>query len=479
MSTTLPYFDPLLDQARRYQYYGLDNRAAKHHERLADFPELPAEIAEETQHRLAQVSAEAERYPRSRRHLAAAIVHGPTKAEYHADMGRVIERDATCADEEALDCFGQATELDPENPRYLCDYGALAIRHSGETERGPRLKLRQAREIAPDDMDTLASYVTGLVDAGQPEEARRVLRDEAFRQSRNRRFHGRYRSLRFKMSHDEQNAMPMEGPRLLPFRRPDSVTHETEDGRIHRHDAAEGHAGPRRQTPDVSRNEQSQREDTRERLMLRLSFRVDRKSPHAKRQAVFRICDSSSRVRWRYLIVSESTMSRLVDFYRGQATDTERRHLEDIWTWDDEELEFVHDYIQWLFPLPDASAFNPDAPILTGDDDIAEFAADPQLRANLAKSFERLLRFFGLTLDASGAVIEADNFASRSADIWEAPNHNWLRMTRILRSLTLLGLSSSALAFFVKLREFRQGTRFRITPDTFLHWKNAVRWPKD
>ena len=171
-------------------------------------------------------------------------------------------------------------------------------------------------------------------------------------------------------------------------------------------------------------------------------------------------------------------MSRLVDFYRGQATDAERRYLEDIWTWDDEQLEFVHDYIQWLFPLPDASAFNPDAPILT-DDDIAAFAADPKLRANLAKSFERILRFFGLTVDPTGAVVEADNFASRIADVWEAPNHNWLRITRILRSLTLLGLAPSALAFFVKLREYRQLGRFPITSDTFLYWKNAVRWPKD
>jgi Opioid growth factor receptor (OGFr) conserved region len=167
-------------------------------------------------------------------------------------------------------------------------------------------------------------------------------------------------------------------------------------------------------------------------------------------------------------------MSRLVDFYRGQATDAEHRYLEDIWTWDDEELEFVHDYIQWLFPLPEPSGFNPDAPILT-DDDIAAFAAEAKLRVNLAKSFERILRFFGLTLDASGAVIEADNFASRTADVWEAPNHNWLRITRILRSLTLLGLESFAQAFFARLKEFRDRGRFPITPETFAYWQVAVR----
>jgi hypothetical protein len=166
-------------------------------------------------------------------------------------------------------------------------------------------------------------------------------------------------------------------------------------------------------------------------------------------------------------------MSRLVDFYRGQATDAERRYLEDIWTWDDEELEFVHDYIQWLFPLPEPSGFNPDAPILTGDD-IAAFAADPKLRANLAKSFERILRFFGLAVDGAGTVVEAGNFASRIADVWEAPNHNWLRITRILRSLTLLGLGSSAQALFARLKEFRDRARFPITPETFRYWQAAL-----
>ena len=76
MSMTLPFFDRLLDQARRYQDLGLDHRAATILERIADFRELPADVAEETQHRLAQVSAEAERYPRCRRHLASAITHG-------------------------------------------------------------------------------------------------------------------------------------------------------------------------------------------------------------------------------------------------------------------------------------------------------------------------------------------------------------------------------------------------------------------
>src|SRR5260370_19373303 len=67
-------------------------------------------------------------------------------------------------------------------------------------------------------------------------------------------------------------------------------------------------------------------------------------------------------------------MSRLVDFYRGEATDREGRFLRDLWAWGDDDLEAVHDFIQWLFPLPEPSRYNPDAPLLT-DENIAPFRA--------------------------------------------------------------------------------------------------------
>jgi hypothetical protein len=58
-------------------------------------------------------------------------------------------------------------------------------------------------------------------------------------------------------------------------------------------------------------------------------------------------------------------MSLLVDLYRGRAVDTEGRSLKDVLSWPDDELEVVHDFVQWLFPLPEPSRFNPDAPLLT------------------------------------------------------------------------------------------------------------------
>lgn len=166
-------------------------------------------------------------------------------------------------------------------------------------------------------------------------------------------------------------------------------------------------------------------------------------------------------------------MCRLVNFYRGEATDSEGRFLKDLWDWADDELEAVHDFIQWMFPLPEPSQFNPDAPLLS-EEDIAAFRSDPLLQTNLRKSFERFLAFLGLLLTANGQVVDSPNLMARARDIWSYPNHNWLRITRVLRSLRLLGLEAEALAFYDRLKTFFDHRKFAITTDTFQYWTEAA-----
>jgi hypothetical protein len=167
-------------------------------------------------------------------------------------------------------------------------------------------------------------------------------------------------------------------------------------------------------------------------------------------------------------------MSRLLDFYRGTATDSEGRWLRDLWHWNDDELEAVHDFIQWIFPLLEPSQFNPNAPLLTSAD-IAAFRADETLRAHIRRSFERIISFLGLTERRDGSIGEGANFVARAADVWNSPNHNWLRITRVLRSLILLGLESEAQALYACLSGFYQSRRFPIPDSTFRYWTAAVR----
>ena len=111
--------------------------------------------------------------------------------------------------------------------------------------------------------------------------------------------------------------------------------------------------------------------------------------------------------------------SPLVQFYAGAAADARGRMIAVLWSWDDERLESVHEYIQWLFPLPEPSRFNDGAPLLTRAD-IAAFAARAELRDNLRRSLGRMLAFYGFALEALYR-------ASGAAAIGERPLAFWRR----------------------------------------------------
>lgn len=164
-------------------------------------------------------------------------------------------------------------------------------------------------------------------------------------------------------------------------------------------------------------------------------------------------------------------MSPILRFYSGLAPDNRGRTLAEIQAMSHRDMEFVHDFIQWMFPVRDPSAYNPAAPILT-EADIAAFRASPELQANLRASFVAFLDFLGLTY-ADGAVTPSARFAERAADVFEDPNHNWLRITRVLLCLKTLGLEVECRALFHRLSELHQ-QGIGITPETFRYWKHAA-----
>ena len=97
----------------------------------------------------------------------------------------------------------------------------------------------------------------------------------------------------------------------------------------------------------------------------------------------------------------------VVEFYSGVSGDHRGRTLEELLGWSDDRLEAVHDFIQWLFPLPEASPVNPSAPLLTREA-IEAFHARPELCARLRSSLEGMLKFCGLELrdTALGSPLE-------------------------------------------------------------------------
>jgi hypothetical protein len=169
----------------------------------------------------------------------------------------------------------------------------------------------------------------------------------------------------------------------------------------------------------------------------------------------------------------------LVSFYAGLAADDCGRMLRDIQGWGDERLEATHDYIQWLFPLQERSAFNVYAPVLD-EETIREFHRRAELRENLRASFLKMLEFYGFAMHAKPLrVVRAGSFAAR-AKVWLSwGNHNHLRITRMLKSMTVLGLEQEAQAFFAALEELHANLTALgnpvIAPETMSFWREALR----
>jgi hypothetical protein len=169
----------------------------------------------------------------------------------------------------------------------------------------------------------------------------------------------------------------------------------------------------------------------------------------------------------------------IVNFYSGLGRDDSGRSLKEIQGWSDKDLETTHDYIQWLFPLTEPSAFNPDAPILDARA-IQEFHARRELRDNLRRSFLRMLSFYGLESVEGEAprIVPSQSFTKQAANWLTPSNHNHLRITRILRSLQLLGLSEEAAAMFRSLAALygreSAAPMPRISEETFRFWRSAM-----
>ena len=166
---------------------------------------------------------------------------------------------------------------------------------------------------------------------------------------------------------------------------------------------------------------------------------------------------------------------RLVEFYDGRAPDHAGRFIHQIQQWPDDRLEAVHDFIQWIFPLPEPSPVNPLAPVLDPET-IQAFATGPELRQNLRRSFLRMLRFYGLEMRSGGppAVDRAKNFQERAGNWLHPGNHNHLRITRILKSLAILGLTEEASAFLACLEAIRAEEPARISAVSLRFWRAAI-----
>ena len=145
----------------------------------------------------------------------------------------------------------------------------------------------------------------------------------------------------------------------------------------------------------------------------------------------------------------------LASFLAGNSPDAQGRTHADILAYRDAQLEARHDFIQWLFPLPEPSRAVPGSPVLTPSD-IEAVHASEAARRNLGAAAERMLAFYA-----------ANDHWLRSHD------HNHLRITRIVRSLRLLVGDEAADAFRARIRALAAEAGAPINSTTLGFWDEA------
>lgn len=171
----------------------------------------------------------------------------------------------------------------------------------------------------------------------------------------------------------------------------------------------------------------------------------------------------------------------VIAFFGGQGEDAEGRSLLQILEWGDELMECCHNYVQWLFPTDEPSRFNSDAPLI--DESVGLAASrDPVVKENFLKGFARFMKFLGLSIVTQSGELQlakAANFEKRKLMCWEGPqNHNWMRVSRVLRCLQIMGFEEELLALHDCLEMIVDELPGMVDDDIVQIWRNkAGRMP--
>jgi hypothetical protein len=83
-----------------------------------------------------------------------------------------------------------------------------------------------------------------------------------------------------------------------------------------------------------------------------------------------------------------------------------------------------------------------------------------------------MLDFYGFARDG-GRIVQSASFAARSANWLTRGNHNFLRLTRILKALTLLGLEERAAQLLECLEDVYTVNQSVIGQRTISFWRQA------
>lgn len=240
----------------------------------------------------------------------------------------------------------------------------------------------------------------------------------------------------------ESSPEPAEEARKRPSREEDEAEEEEEefDSRAYRVEVTDEFYCEYDSTWETEETNYETRQDFKSPRMS--NFEFDRFRNAARDMQNYRH-NYPSQIRVRQWMQPQGDKPNL-NFYLGlRPSSPDDVFIEDFhsfWKGQYDKLEYVHTYIQWLFPLQEPGV-NYQASQLTKDE-IEEFLKNSTAKRNLLKSYELMLDFYGVQLwsEETGEVKRASNWEERFQNL-NRNTHNNLRITRILKCLGTLGFA--------------------------------------
>ncbi|KZV82902.1 hypothetical protein EXIGLDRAFT_684399 [Exidia glandulosa HHB12029] len=152
--------------------------------------------------------------------------------------------------------------------------------------------------------------------------------------------------------------------------------------------------------------------------------------------------------------------------------------LHSDWDGDYETLEFEHGYIQWLFPIPEFGMNSRSQPLQKHEE--SAIRASPDAMKRVVRSYRLMLDFYGMQLvdERTGRLERTKDYAPRYRNLVRS-SHNYLRISRILKHLSIMGLEHLGLGlvlhFLSEQSEHRALDTEGIHSSMDRWWANCVR----
>ncbi|KAG2364441.1 opioid growth factor receptor conserved region-domain-containing protein [Suillus spraguei] len=163
---------------------------------------------------------------------------------------------------------------------------------------------------------------------------------------------------------------------------------------------------------------------------------------------------------------------------RCQPDDLLISEIHQSWRKDYNQLEHNHGYIQWLFPIRE-NGMNFEAQALQPHE-AAAMKEDSDVIKRIKASYELMLDFYGMCLlnFEAGLIGRSEGYRTRYRNLLQAP-HNNLRITRILKCLSEMGLEHLNAGFLLHIlneqSEHKQLNTSLLRDSMDRWWANCLR----